>query len=172
MANAASVSGATAEEFERMKEVAREMGKSTVFSASEAADAMYYMASAGYKAEQMGEALKPILDLAAATQSDVAFSTDTVIATLNQFGLGAQDAGRVTNVFAAAIGNSQATLDKLSYSMRYVGPVANSLGYSIEQTTAALGLLYNAGFQGEQALDAGLSNIILTTFLQGRLYGI
>ncbi|GAB6157850.1 hypothetical protein JCM39194_10500 [Desulfotomaculum varum] len=166
MANAASVSGATAEEFERMKEVAREMGKSTVFSASEAADAMYYMASAGYKAEQMGEALKPILDLAAATQSDLAFSTDTVIATLNQFGLGAQDASRVTNVFAAAIGNSQATLDKLSYSMRYVGPVANSLGYSIEQTTAALGLLYNAGFQGEQAgtiLRGALSRLMKPT---------
>jgi|GEM_PF-1153110 len=107
--------------------------------------------SAGWKANQMAEAIKPTLDLAAATQSDLAFTTDTVIATLNQFGLQAQDTERVTNVFAAAIGNSQATMDKLAYSMRYVGPVAHALGYSIEESTAALMGLYDAGFKGEQA---------------------
>lgn len=163
MANAASVSGATGEEFNKMQEIAREMGKTTSFSASEAADAMYYMASAGYKVEQIGNSIQPVLDLAAATQSDLAFSTDTVISTLNQFGLEANDASRVSNIFAAVIGNSQATLDKLAYSMRYVGPVANSLGYSLEDTTAALGMLYNAGFKGEQAgtiLRGSLSNII------------
>lgn len=166
MANAASVSGATAEEFEKMKEVAREMGKSTVFSASDAADAMYYMASAGYKVEQMANSINPVLDLAAATQNELAFTTDTVISTLNQFGLESSEAGRVTNVFASAIGNSQATLDKLGYSMKYVGPVANSLGYSLEKTTAALGLLYNAGFQGEQAgtiLSGALSRLTKPT---------
>jgi len=151
MANAASVSGATLEEFEKMKKVAREMGKTTVFSAKESADAMYYMASAGWKANQMAVAIKPTLDLAAATQSELAFTTDTVIATLNQFGLEAKETERIANVFAAAIGNSQATLEKLSGSMRYVGPVANSLGKSVEETAAALMGLYNAGFKGEQA---------------------
>jgi len=151
MANAASVSGATVEEFEKMKKVAREMGKTTVFSAKESADAMYYMASAGWKANQMAVAIKPTLDLAAATQSELAFTTDTVIATLNQFGLEAKETERIANVFAAAIGNSQATLEKLSGSMRYVGPVANSLGKSVEETAAALMGLYNAGFKGEQA---------------------
>ncbi len=166
MANAASVSGATGAEFEKMKNVAREMGSTTAFSAKEAADAMYYMASAGWKANQMAEAIKPTLDLAAATQSDLAFTTDTVVATLNQFGLKAKDTGRVTNVFSAAIGNSQATLEKLSYSMRYVGPVANSLGYSVEQATAALSLLYNAGYKGEQAgtvLRGALSALLKPT---------
>jgi TP901 family phage tail tape measure protein len=151
MANAASVSGATGEELEKMTALAREMGKTTVFSASEAADAMYYLASAGYKVSQMADSIQPILNLAAATQSELAFTTDTVISTLNQFGLEASDASRVTNVFASVIGNSQATLEKLSYSMRYVGPVAKSLGYSIEETSAALGILYNSGFKGEQA---------------------
>jgi TP901 family phage tail tape measure protein len=166
MANAASVSGATGEELQRMTDLARQMGKTTVFSASQAADAMYYMASAGYKVEQMADSIQPILNLAAATQSDLAFTTDTVIASLNQFGLEAKDAERVTNVFASVIGNSQATLDKLSYSMRYVGPVANSLGYSIEETTAALGLLYNSGFKGEQAgtvLRGALSKLLKPT---------
>lgn len=151
MANAASVSGATGEELERMKEIAREMGAKTVFSASQAADAMYYMASAGYKVEQMGNAIQPILDLAAATQSDLAFTTDTVVASLNQFQLDSSEAERVTNVFAAAIGASQATLDKLGNSMHYVGPVANGLGWSIEETAGALSVLYNAGFDGSMA---------------------
>lgn len=151
MANAASVSGATGEELEKMTEVAREMGKTTVFSASEAADAMYYMASAGYKAEQMAEAIQPILNLASATQNDLAYTTDTVIATLNQFQLESSDAERVSNVFAAAIGNSQATLEKLGNSMSYVGPVANSLGWSLEETTGALSVLYNAGYDGSMA---------------------
>lgn len=151
MANAASVSGATGEELQKMTDVAREMGKTTVFSASEAADAMYYMASAGYKAEQMAEAIEPILNLASATQNDLAYTTDTVIATLNQFQLESSDAERVSNVFAAAIGYSQATLEKLGNSMAYVGPVANSLGWSLEDTTGALSVLYNAGYDGSMA---------------------
>jgi TP901 family phage tail tape measure protein len=151
MANAASVSGATGEELQKMTDVAREMGKTTVFSASEAADAMYYMASAGYKAEQMAEAIQPILNLASATQNDLAYTTDTVIATLNQFQLESSEAERVSNVFAAAIGYSQATLEKLGNSMAYVGPVANSLGWSLEETTGALSVLYNAGYDGSMA---------------------
>ena len=151
MANAASVSGATGEELEKMTQIARDMGKTTVFSASQAADAMYYMASAGYKVEQMAQAIQPILNLASATQNDLAFTTDTVIATLNQFQLESSDAGRVTNVFASAIGNSQATLDKLGTSMKYVGPVANSLGWSLEEATGALSVLYNAGYDGSMA---------------------
>lgn len=98
MANAASVAGATGEELQKMTDLAREMGKNTVFSASDAADAMYYMASAGYKVEQMANAIEPILNLASATQNDLAFATDTVIATLNQFQLDSSEAGRVSNV--------------------------------------------------------------------------
>ena len=151
MANAASVAGATGEDFEKMKNLAREMGSKTVFSASQAADALYYMASAGYKVDQMADSIQATLNLAAATQSDLAFTTDTVISTLNQFGLEANQAERVTNVFAAAIGNSMANMEKLSNSMSYVGPVANSLGYSIEETTGALSVLYNAGYDGSTA---------------------
>jgi TP901 family phage tail tape measure protein len=138
MANAASVSGASSEELERMTLLARVMGKETVFSASQAADAMYYMASAGYKVEQMENSIAAVLNLAAATQSELAFTTEVVIATLNQFQLDSSEAERVTNVFAAAIGNSQATLDKLKNSLGYVGPVANSLGWELEEAAGAL----------------------------------
>lgn len=151
MANAASVSGATAEEFEKMTLLAREMGEKTVFSASDAADALYYMASAGYKVDQMGASIEATLNLASATQYDLAGTTDIVISTLNQFGLEASSAERVTNVFASAIGNSMASIDKLANSMGYVGPVANSLGYEIEETVGALSILYNAGYDGSTA---------------------
>ena len=151
MANAASVAGATGDEFERMIDIAREMGAKTIFSASEAADALYYMASAGYKVDQMAASIEATLNLASATQYDLAATTDIVIASLNQFSLEASSAERVTNVFAAAIGNSMATMDKLGNSMGYVGPVANSLGYQIEETVAALSILYNAGYDGSTA---------------------
>ena len=151
MANAASVAGATGEELQRMTDLAREMGSKTVFSASDAADALYYMASAGYKVDQMADSIEATLNLASATQSDLAFTTDTVISALNQFGLEANQAERVTNVYAAAIGASMASMDKLSNSMGYVGPVANSLGWEIEAVTGALSVLYNAGYDGSTA---------------------
>ena len=151
MANAASVAGASAEELERMKTIAREMGAKTVFSASQAADALYYMASAGYKVDQMADSIEATLNLASATQFDLAQTTDIVIASLNQFGLEASEATRVTNVFASAIGNSMATMDKISNSMGYVGPVAHSLGYEIEEVVGALSILYNAGYEGSTA---------------------
>jgi len=165
MKNAQSVSGATADELKMMEGVAREMGKTTVFSAKEAADAFYYMASAGWKANQMAVAIKPTLDLAAATQSDLAFTTNTVVASLNQFGLASSEAGRVTNVFAAAIGNSQATLEKLKISMTYIGPLANAVGYSIEQTTGTLMSLYDAGYEASSAGTA--LRMALAKLMQG-----
>jgi len=151
MANAASVAGATGEELQEMTDLAREMGAKTVFSASDAADALYYMASAGYKVDQMASSIEATLNLASATQSDLAFTTDTVISALNQFGLEASEAERVTNVYAAAIGASMASMDKLSTSMGYIGPVANSLGWEIEEVTGALSVLYNAGYDGSTA---------------------
>ena len=151
MANAASVAGATGEELQQMTDLAREMGAKTVFSASEAADALYYMASAGYKADQMASSIEATLNLASATQSDLAFTTDTVISALNQFGLEASEAERVTNVYAASIGASMGSMEKLATSMGYIGPVANSLGWEIEEVTGALSVLYNAGYDGSTA---------------------
>ena len=151
LVNAASVAGATGEEFEAMEKAARDMGQQTAFSAKEAADGLYYMASAGWEAQQMVVALQPTLELAGATQSDLAFTTETVIGTLNMFELAASEAGRVTNTFAAAIGGSQATLERLGTSMSYVGPVANGMNMSLEDTTAALMGLYDKGVDASMA---------------------
>jgi len=107
--------------------------------------------SAGWKVEQMSVALEDTLNLAAATQEDLAFTTNTVVSALNMFGKSASEAGAVADIYANAISNSQATLNKLGTSMSYVGPIANSLGYSIEDTTAALMGLYNKGIDASMA---------------------
>ena len=151
MRNVQSVTGATGEEFQRMTDAAKEAGETTRFTAREAADALYYLGSAGFSAQQSISALDGVLQLAGATQSDLASTSETVAATISQYGLQASDATRISNVFAAAITNSQATMAKLTTSFRQVGPVAAGFGYTLEDTVGALQELYNAGFQGQQA---------------------
>lgn len=151
MKNVQVVSGVTGEQLERLANFARELGKTTQFSAKQVAEAQYYLASAGMKTEEIMASLNNILNLAAGTQTELAFASETVVATLSQFNLSAEESSRVADVFMTAISNSQATLQKLADSMRYVGPVANSLGLSLEETTSYLMALYNAGYKGEQA---------------------
>lgn len=160
MANVASVAGATDSEFLALSDAAEKAGETTRYTASQAADAMYYLASAGYSASQSIDALDGVLALAQATGSDLASTSSTMAAAISQFGLQADDAGRVANVFAAAITSSQANMDKLTTGLRQVGPVAGTLGISLEEVTANLDALFNKGFQGEQAGTA-LRSILL-----------
>ena len=151
MANIASVAGASAEGLRDLTEAARKQGEESVYSASQAADAQYYLASAGMKVDEIIGALAGTMSLAAATQSDLAFTSEAVAATLSQYNLKAEEAGRVSNVFAAGISGSQATMDKLAASMSYVGPIANAMGISLEETVGTLMNLYNAGLDGSAA---------------------
>jgi len=151
LANVRSVAQATPSEFQAIEKAAIEAGETTRFTASQAADAMYYLASAGFDASQSMEALNGVLLLAGSTQSDLAMTSETVASAISQFNLEASDAGRVANVFTAAITNSQATMDKLAVSMRYIGPVASSMNKSIEDTVGLLQILYNNGFEASQA---------------------
>uniref|UniRef100_A0A6H1ZVM3 Putative tail protein n=1 Tax=viral metagenome TaxID=1070528 RepID=A0A6H1ZVM3_9ZZZZ len=160
MRNVASVAGATTEEMKRLSDASRDMAKTSVFTASEAAQAQYYLASAGMNVNQIISAQSGVMTLAAATGSDLARTSEAVASAISQFGLEAEDATRVSNVYAAAISMSQATQDKLTDSMRYAGPVASALGQSIEQTSAQLMVLYNAGLRGEQA-GTGLRSTLL-----------
>ncbi len=151
MANTYSVLGANALQMQKLEAYARQMGETTIFKASDAADAMYYLASAGYDTEKIMASLKGTLNLAAATQYDLAETTRGVVSALNAFGLEANQADRVANVFSATISGSQATMERLMDSMKYIAPVAAQLGISIEETSATLGLLYNAGIAASQA---------------------
>ncbi len=159
MANVQSVARGTPAEFDKLKKAAQDAGEKTRFSATQAADALYNLASAGFSASQSTEALSGVLDLAAATGSDLAASSAAITSTLSQYGLAAAEAGTVSNVFAAAIANSQATLPKLQASLSKVGPLAGKLGISLEETAGALQSLYNAGIKGEEAGTA-LKNVL------------
>lgn len=155
LTNSMSVTGLFGQEAAKAKKeadaLAQQLGRETSFSAKEAADAMYDLASKGYQVTTWAQTLPPILRLAEATQSDLASTTELVTSTINQFNLSQADAARVADVYAYSIGRSAATQAKLAESMRYVGPVASAVNWSLEQTVATLSRLYDAGFLGEQA---------------------
>lgn len=162
MQNTFSVMSASSAEMEALRKKAEDMGASTRFSASQAADALYSLGSAGQSAAQAMNSLDGVLQLAGATGSDLAFTSSTIASTLSQFNLSAEKSAHIADVFSLAISKSQANMTKLSYSMKYVGPVAAGLGVSLEASTAALMRLYNTGFGGEQAgtiLRSGLQKL-------------
>jgi TP901 family phage tail tape measure protein len=162
IANVVAVAGDAPGTFEKLEQAAKDAGETTRFKASEAADALYFLASAGLDATQATQALSGVLTLAGATGSELAATAQTLTSTLSQYGLEATEGARVANVFAAANANSQATLEKLSGAFKQVGPVAAGLGISLEETTGALQLLFNAGFEGEtsgRALKSALADL-------------
>ena len=151
MANVQSVAQGTEAEFRALGDAAMEAGESTRFTASQAADALYSLASAGMSATEAVKALDGVLMLAGSTQSDLATTSASMVATLRQYNLVASESTRVSNVFAAAIGNSMATMEKITSAMTQVGPVASAMGRSIEETVGSLEALYDAGYRGEKA---------------------
>lgn len=162
MQNTFSVMSASGAEMEALRKKAEEMGATTRFSASQAADALYSLGSAGQNANQAINSLDGVLKLAGATGSDLAFTSSTIASTLSQFNLQADKSAHIADVFATAISKSQANMTKLSYSMKYVGPVASGLNIKLETATAALMKLYNTGYGGEMAgtyLRAGLQKL-------------
>lgn len=156
IANAVAITGqvgAVADDSRaRLMDLANTLAGQSMFSAQQAAEAMYEFTSAGYAAKDVTEqTIKPILDLAQATGSNLQETTRTTLATTLQFGLGLQQTQRVADVFAETVNKSFATMDKLAISMQYAGPVAAAMGQSLEQTSAILGGLYNMGFEASIA---------------------
>lgn len=151
MAGVAAVSGATGDDLEKLREKAKEMGSSTKFTASEAADAFNYMAMAGWKTEEMLGGIEGILSLAAASGTDLATTSDIVTDALTAMGYEAKDAGRLANVMAAASSNANTNVEMMGQTFQYAAPVVGALGYNMEDTAVAIGLMANAGIKGEKA---------------------
>lgn len=162
MSEVAAISGATGDDLEALRDKAREMGAQTKFSASEAAEAMKYMAMAGWKTDDMLDGLKGIMDLAAASGESLASTSDIVTDALTAFGLSAEDSARFADVLSAASSNANTNVSMLGESFKYVAPVAGAMGYSAEDTAIALGLMANAGIKasnGGTALRTMLVNM-------------
>lgn len=162
MSQVKAVSGATGEDFDALRNKAREMGATTKFSASDAADAMNYMAMAGWKTNDMLGGISGIMDLAAASGEDLATTSDIVTDALTAFGKSAEDSGHLADVMAAASSNANTNVSMLGESFKYVAPLAGAMKYSMEDTSLALGLMANAGIkasQGGTSLRTVLTNM-------------
>ena len=151
MSQVAAVSGATGDDLQRLREKAREMGAQTKFSASEAAEAMNYMAMAGWKTEDMLSGIEGVMNLAAASGEDLATTSDIVTDALTAFGLSAQDSGHFADILAAASSNANTNVSMMGETFKYCAPIAGALGFSAEDTAEAIGLMANAGIKGSQA---------------------
>ena len=151
MSRVAAVSGATGSDFDKLRDKAREMGAKTKFSATEAADAMNYMAMAGWKTEDMLSGIEGIMYLAVASGEDLATTSDIVTDALTAFGLTAGDSGHFADVLAAASSNANTNVSMLGETFKYCAPVAGALGFSVEDTAEAIGLMGNAGIKASQA---------------------
>ena len=137
-------------QMDALRDTAREMGATTKFSASEAADAMGYMALAGWDDAQVIAGIPGVLNLAAAANMDLAKASDIVTDTMTPFGMAASRAGEAADVFAYAQANSNTTVEGLGEAMKYAAPTADAFGMTLQDTAAAMGVLANAGIKGSQ----------------------
>lgn len=166
MSQVAAVSGATGDDLEALRDKAREMGAKTKFSASEAAEAMNYMAMAGWKTEDMLGGIEGIMNLAAASGESLATTSDIVTDALTAFGLTAADSGHFADVLAAASSNANTNVAMMGETFKYAAPIAGALGFSVEDTAEAIGLMANAGIKSTQA---GTSLRTIMTNLSGEV---
>nr|WP_304710538.1 phage tail tape measure protein [uncultured Acetatifactor sp.] len=151
MSQVAAVSGATGKDLEALRDKAREMGSRTKFSASEAAEAMNYMAMAGWKTGDMLSGIEGIMNLAAASGEDLATTSDIVTDALTALGLSAEDSGHFADILAAASSNANTNVAMMGETFKYCAPVAGALGFTAEDTAEAIGLMANAGIKSSQA---------------------
>ena len=151
MSNVKAISGASAAEMDLLSAKAEEMGATTKFTATEAADAMGYMAMAGWKTEEMLGGIDGIMNLAAASGAELATTSDIVTDSLTAFGKSAEDAGRLADIMAAASSNSNTNVEMMGETFKYAAPLAGAMGYSMEDVAVATGLMANAGIKATQA---------------------
>ncbi len=151
MSNVEALSGASGDELEALSDKAKEMGATTKFTAGESADALSYMALAGWNTQSMLEGISPVLNLAAAANMDLAQASDIVTDYLTAFGLKASDTTHFVDVMAYAMAHSNTDVIQLGEAYKACASTATSLGYSVEETTAVLATMANAGVKGGEA---------------------
>ena len=151
MSQVQAISGATGSEVTKLTNKAKEMGATTKFTAEESAEAFNYMAMAGWKTEDMLSGIEGILSLAAASGEDLATTSDIVTDALTAFNMKASDAGRFSDVLAAAASNANTTVSGMGETFKYAGSMAGALGYSIEDVALMTGLMANTGIKATMA---------------------
>ena len=151
MSQVAAVSGASGDDLDALTAKAEEMGAKTKFSATESAEAFNYMAMAGWKTEDMLGGIEGIMNLAAASGADLATTSDIVTDALTAMGYQAKDAGHLADVMAAASSNANTNVEMMGLTFQYAAPLAGALGYNMEDTALAIGLMANSGIKADKA---------------------
>lgn len=151
MSKVSAISGATGDDLQALEDKAKQLGIDTKFSATEAGQAFEYMAMAGWKTEQMLDGVAGIMDLAAASGEDLASVSDIVTDAMTAFGLSADQSTHFADVLAKASSNANTNVGLMGETFKYVAPVAGAMGFSVEDTATAIGLMANAGIKGSQA---------------------
>ena len=151
MSEVSAISGATGKDLQALKEKAKEMGATTKFSATESAEALKYMAMAGWKTAEMTDGLAGIMNLAAASGEDLATTSDIVTDALTAFGMKASESAHFADILAVASSNSNTNVAMMGETFKYAASIAGSLGYTAEDTALAIGLMANAGIKASQA---------------------
>ena len=166
MAKVSAISGADAEGIEKLTAKAKEMGETTVFSATESAQAFEYMAMAGWDTQDMLDGIGGLMSLAAASGEDLGTTADIVTDALTAMGYSAGDAGKLADVMAAASSNANTNVSLMGSTFKYAAPLIGAMGYSMEDAAVAIGLMANAGIKGEKsgtALRTILTNLSAPT---------
>jgi len=166
MATVKAISGATASEFDRLKKSAKELGASTMFTASQVGQLQLEFSKLGFSTEEILNATEATLNLATATESELAESAKIAASTVRGFGLNAKDTTRVTDVMAKSFSSSALDLQKFGTAMAIVAPVAKNSNFTLEETTAVLGKVMDAGVDASSAGTA-LRNVFLELSKQG-----
>ena len=166
MSRVQAIAGATGDELEQLTQQAMDLGAETSFSATEVAEGMENLASAGFNTSEIMEAMPGLLDLAASSGAELATSSEIAASAIRGFGLEASEAGHVADVFAEAAARTNAQTEDMGEAMKYVAPVAKTVGLTMEETAAAIGIMSDAGIKGSQAgttLRGGLTRIVKPT---------
>lgn len=151
MSRVQAIAGATKEELKLLTEQAVQLGAETSFGATEVAQGMENLASAGFTTKEIMEAMPGMLDLAASSGADLATSSEIAASAIRGFGLEASTATHIADVYAEAAARTNAQTEDMGEAMKYIAPVANTMGISLEETAAAIGIMSDAGIKGSQA---------------------
>ena len=166
MSTVAAISGAAGKDLERLRDKAKEMGETTSFSATESAQALEYMAMAGWKTDDMVDGLSGVINLAAASGENLASVSDIVTDAMTAFGMSAEESTHFADVLAKASSSANTNVGMMGETFKYVAPLAGTLGYSVEDMSIGIGLMANAGIKGSQAgtsLKTALANMAKPT---------
>lgn len=169
-----AISGADAEGMAELSAMAKELGATTKFTAQQSAEAMTYMAMAGWDVNDMLNGMSGVLSLAAASGEDLAQVSDIVTDSLTAFGLSASDSGHFSDVLAAAAANANTNVSIMGETMKMSASVAGALGYSIEDVAVAMGLMANSGVKGSiagTALRNTFNGLLSGVTLTGEAFG-